>query len=232
MHIQKIYNQVIPIPKEDLDIYYQFKNIIPETYFVGGCIRDFLRNRNTIRDYDLVCFGEKEDILSKINLINPKLEILTQFDNVILFKHGSLQKASPNRKHFFAISISSDFDNDFLNRDFTVNSLYYNPENHCIFGNEESFLHIEKHLLIPCSEKSLANDVNILRAIRFINQLSFCPHPSIELAIDKATFNNTFTKLEAVRLRNEAYKHEFKWLATSGVAPKLIEVLNHFDVIH
>lgn len=201
----------LEIPLVYIDFIKDLKELDIETYVTGGAIRNFLLGYD-YEDIDLFCRCDKETFLSKI-----EVDVIVDFDNVLILEH---------KWNVFTVSFSSTYKDSFNSRDFTVNSFFYCPLKHEIFGYEVSFDDIFKRLLRPCRDENL-NTITILRALRFWNNYYLSPSGFwiYDLRLDTID-----TRFKALRLRNELKKHEIKNLMSRCILHKVTSKLFEFGI--
>ncbi len=177
----------------------EIQNIIaekfPQTYFVGGFVRDILLERK-ITDVDLATEALPEQICELIKnsfefsdknknfgiiTVNPHIEIAT------------FRVESYTDSRYPKVAFINSVEADSLRRDFTINSLYMSREGE-ILDFHDGMADLGKGLLrfIGNPEKKIHEDpLRIARAIRFAIQLEF----KIEYA-SAAAINQNFSLLQ------------------------------------
>jgi poly(A) polymerase len=191
-------------------------NLSPNTYLVGGCVRDMLLGKNP-KDFDLVCDIDL-DLVSKTLIDNG-----WKVDEA--GKQFLVMIASKNNEQFEIANFRNDgnysdgrrpdsvtiatIEEDCLRRDFTINSLYYHPLTCEILDPTNKGLLDLKNKIIrfngKASERVGEDSLRILRAYRFASQLGF----SIETKSLKACRTYFKTMCETIapeRMRVEIEK--------------------------
>lgn len=153
------------IPKRILDILNHLKTNGFEAYLVGGCVRDFLMNKEP-KDYDI----------STNATVSQMLEIFKEFhvinDNGL--KHNTVSL------HYMddIIEITSYKNNndysifgDLYNRDLTINAIAYDGDFIDPLGGLND---IKNKVLRVCNENTFKDDyLRVLRTLRFASKYGF-----------------------------------------------------------
>ncbi len=223
---------------KELDPYKPLLSLIEErgysAYFVGGCVRDALFNR-LIKDVDIASTAPTDEII----------DIFSDFPldfSGIAFKTVSFQykktpvtittfrKEGAYTKHRYPseVSYTQNIEEDASRRDFTINAIYINAEDH-VFDFYLGLEHIKEKRLVSIKppQRSMSEDaLRILRALRFAAtyQLSF-DDELIQAIKDHASLVN---KLSRHSLDSELDK--LKRHATIEQQTKFYEYLVRFNI--
>lgn len=158
-------------------------------YLVGGCVRDLLLGKNP-NDFDLVTDGDLDGIEEAlkengwvINEAGKSFLVLIASKNgkqyeVALFRNDGTY-ADGRRPDSVSIG---DINSDAERRDFTINSLYYDPFNHKLLDPTLKGINDLNNKVIrfngkKAEERVLEDHLRILRAYRFASRLKFSMHP-------------------------------------------------------
>jgi len=181
-----------------------------EAYFVGGCVRDFIRNV-TPDDYDIVTSAHPEQVMAifpRTVAVGAKFGVVA----VIIENHpyevatfrsddAYIDGRRPSGVHF---STSRE---DVFRRDFTVNGLLMNPETAEIIDHVGGLDDIEKKILrtIGDPDQRFNEDyLRMLRAIRFAANLNYEIDPATYDAMGK--YAAKIKQISAERLQEELGK--------------------------
>ncbi len=181
-----------------------------EAYFVGGCVRDFIRNVPP-DDYDIVTSahpGQVMAIFPHTVAVGAKFGVVA----VIIESHpyevatfrsddAYIDGRRPSSIHF-----STSFE-DVFRRDFTINGLLMNPETEEIIDHVGGRDDIEKKIIrtIGDPDRRFSEDyLRMLRAIRFAANLHYEIDPPTNDSIAK--YAAKITQISAERLREELGK--------------------------
>lgn len=202
-----------------------------EGFFVGGCVRDALIGRG-IKDVDIATSARPE----QVEACFPKtVAVGRQFGVVVVvMPSGANIEVATFRSDGAYIDgrrpasvIYSSAEEDVNRRDFTVNSLLYDPSAGKVIDYVDGLEDLGKKRVraVGDAAKRLTEDrLRVLRALRFAAQLDF----SIEDATWAAVANTTLVGLSAERLMDEWFKglageHPSRWfelIALSGRMPE------------
>jgi poly(A) polymerase len=181
-----------------------------EAYFVGGCVRDFIRN-NIPGDYDIVTSALPEQVTA---LFDHTVAIGAKFGVVAVIADGHPYEVAtfrsddvyedgrrPIQVHF------SSAKEDVFRRDFTVNGLLMNPETNEIIDYVNGRADIEKKIIraIGDPEGRFNEDfLRMLRAVRFAANLDFAIDPATQKAIERNA--KKIKQISAERVQEELGK--------------------------
>ncbi|MEG1141823.1 MAG: hypothetical protein RSE41_05180 [Clostridia bacterium] len=186
-----IRNIKLEIPENYLNLIDKLEDHDFKLYVTGGAIRNKLLGF-TYSDIDLVCIGRsKDDFKEKFK---GEIRILADFDNVLIYVDKMI--------NVFAISFSESIEEDFYQRDFTINSFIYDTRLSKLYGRDIAYTDIKNRILRPCNELNLTL-ITTLRGIRLSKEYNLNPINYKVLNI----LTGVDTKFLSLRLRNELSKH-------------------------
>lgn len=159
-----------------------------DTYVIGGFVRDFVLQRGTAKDIDIVAIGSGIKLAEKVASLlpnKPKVSVFKNFGTAML-KHGDIElefvgarKESYHRDSRKPVVENGTLEDDQNRRDFTINAL-------ALSLNEDSFgdlidpfdgiSDLENKILRTPLEPSITysdDPLRMMRAIRFATQLKF-----------------------------------------------------------
>jgi len=162
-----------------------------EAYFVGGCVRDFIRG-DVPGDYDIVTSALPDQVMA---MFSHTVAIGAKFGVVaVIVDHHPYEVATfrsddiyENGRHPSQVHFSSAKE-DVFRRDFTVNGLLMDPETNEIVDYVNGRADIEKKIIRTIGDPdSRFNEdyLRMLRAIRFAANLGFAIDPATQRAIEK-----------------------------------------------
>ena len=195
-----------------------------EGYLVGGCIRDLLLDKRP-KDFDVATNATPEqahELFRRSRLIGRRFKLLhvrwgRELIEVATFRasHDSQPTNNDDGQHgrqndsglILRDNVYGTIEEDALRRDFTVNALYYCPQDHCVydFANGYSDLQNRTLRMIGDPEARYREDpVRMLRAARFAAKLDFDIEPATEEPI--ARLAHLLDDIAPARLFDEALK--------------------------
>jgi len=200
-------NQKIPrkkIPRGIVEIIRLLKKNNFEAYIVGGAIRDILLNR-TPKDFDLSTSATPSEIkkifTKRATLIGKRFKLVHIFNGKDIVEVSTFRKTPDKKKQVIKKKTSLKTmifdDNEFgtakedaFRRDFTVNSLFYDPIDEKLIDFTQkglTDLHNSQVRAIGNPTTRFEEDpVRILRALKLIGQYNF----SFEKETEKALIKN------------------------------------------
>jgi poly(A) polymerase len=209
-----------------------------ETYFVGGCVRDFIRGVAP-DDYDIVTSAHPEQVMSifpRTVTVGAKFGVIA----VIIENHPyevatfRSDDAYVDGRRPSGIRFSSARE-DVFRRDFTVNGLLMNPETEEVIDYVNGLADIEKKIIRTIGDPDTRFNedyLRLLRAVRFAANLDY----EIEYATQEAIKNHTgkIKQISAERLQEELNKiatragarHGFELLAETELLQELLPEVN------
>lgn len=201
-----------------------------ESYFVGGCVRDFILGKSS-SDYDIVTSAMPQQVME---LFSRTVSIGAKFGVVAVIMEGHPYEVAtfrsddiyedgrhPSRVHF------SSAREDVLRRDFTINGLLMDPENNDIFDYVDGRSDITKKIIrtIGDPETRFNEDyLRMLRAIRFAANLGFGIDPATKNAVERNA--SKITQISAERIRDELNK-----ILTRGGSRTGLELMAQMDIL-
>lgn len=201
-----------------------------EAYIIGGYVRDYLLGIES-SDIDICTNARVKDLLEifKNNNVTSNeygsIKIMTDKYRIDITTYRKDIKYNGNRKDV-EIEYVNNLIDDINRRDFTINTICMNKENHII-----DILNGQKDLnnkIIRCigeSEKRLTEDpLRILRAIRFATILDF----TIEESLYHALIKNSYL---LKKLSKEKIKEELTKILINKNALKGLRLLKETDCL-
>lgn len=164
------------------------KELQLEAYVIGGFVRDFILNRGTAKDIDVVAIGSGIELAKQVskNLPNnPKVQVFKTYGTAMLryddieIEFVGARKESYNENSRNPVVENGTLEDDQNRRDFTINALALNLS-HSNFGELldpfNGVTDLEKQLIrTPLTPDITYSDdpLRMMRAIRFATQLNF-----------------------------------------------------------
>lgn len=205
-------------------------------YLVGGCVRDMLLGALP-KDFDVATSARPRQIRrlfrnSKIIGRRFKLAHILFRDKFI--EVSTFRRVPPeDSKHFKSEGLLILRDNvygepwdDARRRDFTVNSLFYDVDEHVVIDYTEGYEDLQKRILRTIGDPDVRlpeDPVRILRAIKFSCRLDLAIDPGNAVAMRAHV--SELSKSSAPRVKEEIVR-----LMTCGASSKALRMLFDLDV--
>ena len=214
-----------------------------DAYLVGGAVRDMMLNQ-TPKDFDVATNATPENIrklFKNSRIIGRRFQIVhirfgREIIEVTTFRGSHNNPSAVKSAKTSAVSaegmltrdnVFGSMEEDAERRDFTVNALYYDPQQAKIYDFCDGLQDLESKTLRLIGEPDTRfkeDPVRILRAIRFSVKLGFDIAPDI---IDGFNPNAPLLrKVSAARLFDESLK-----LYISGHALATFQMLKKHDIL-
>src|SRR3954447_724929 len=215
---------------------------IKQAYLVGGCVRDWLSGM-PVKDYDVEVFGVGYEELTKVLSGWGKTDLVGRSFGVVKLntRNGACydftiprrdSKIAPGHKGFsIAFDASLEPRDAAARRDFTVNSLMYDPRQRAVldfFGGQTD---LKNRVLRHTSEAFVEDPLRVLRGMQFASRFELKAAP--ETIVLARSMKQSFAELAPERVREEW----FKW-ASKSEKPSLglqflfdTEWIDHFPEI-
>lgn len=195
-----------------LEIMLILRNASPNTYLVGGCVRDMLLGK-TPKDFDIVTDAIVTSLLT--DFTNSGWEVKGVGDHFMVYvasKNGNMFEIANFRKESgFTDGRRPDYveigtlEEDAARRDFTVNSIYYDPFSGSFIDPNNGMKDIKSKMLkfIGNPNDRIREDyLRIFRFYRFLSKLGFEGHPK-SLRACREMFREAYQKTTPERVRME-----------------------------
>ena len=187
-----------------------------QAYLVGGCVRDLLLGKSP-KDFDVATDAHPDKIRSLFNnarIVGRRFQIVhVRFGRDIIevttFRAPASGKSSKVTEGGMLLSdnVYGTYEQDVMRRDFTMNALYYDPQEDKVRDLVNGRADIDNKIikLIGDSEQRYREDpVRMLRAARFEAKLGFQIEPDTESAIHR--FGHLLQSIPPARLFEETLK--------------------------
>lgn len=186
----------------------------PKTYLVGGCVRDMLLGK-TPKDYDIVTTANIEILNEDCDRFRSNgwsVDYVGQHFGVYIFsKNGRQFDVANFRKDIGGdgrrpeSTVIGTLEEDAARRDFTVNSIYYDPFNGQYIDPNGGIKDLKANILrfIGNPHDRIKEDyLRVFRFYRFLAKLGFEGH-SKSLKACREMFNEAYQKTTPERVRME-----------------------------
>lgn len=200
-----------------------------EAYIVGGAVRDMLLGRKP-KDFDIATSlspRQVQKLFWNARIIGRRFRIVHLYFNhdkiieVTTFRSDEENFEEGNN------NIYGTIEQDARRRDFSINSLYYNPQNGQLldFNNAmEDFKRKKIRSLIPLSYSFSEDPVRMIRAIKYHVTTGFSLKFDVRWAIKKNSSN--LSHVSTSRLTEEVGK-----ILSSGYAKGIFTEMNNYKLL-
>ncbi|MFL0803700.1 MAG: polynucleotide adenylyltransferase PcnB [Agarilytica sp.] len=211
-----------------------------EAYLVGGCVRDLLLDEHP-KDFDVATDATPEQVkkvFRSARIIGRRFRIVhvrfgREIIEVTTFR-GSPKGAKSKNDHnqsdkgiLLRDNVYGDIRSDALRRDFTVNALYYAPQDGAILDYANGLDDLEQRQLRIIGDPDARykeDPVRMLRAVRFAAKLGFALTPETEAPIQEHA--DYLSDIPPARLFEEVLK-----LFVSGYATAVLTKLREYGLL-
>ncbi len=152
-----------------------------EAYFVGGCVRDLIISPNKIpKDIDITTSASPQNVIQLFpssQFVGEAFGVCLVPMDIFSFEVAAFRVEGNyvDKRHPQYIK-QGNFLEDSCRRDFTMNSLYYNPSENIIKDNHDGIVDISNKIIRCVGDSNQRFDedaVRVLRALRFASDLNF-----------------------------------------------------------
>jgi len=206
------------IPKYIQKIIKDLKASRYEAYIVGGCVRDVLMGKEP-KDWDITTNALPEQVLKifsearyentfgtvllPIRALAKEGEVKGKLEDVVEITTYRSEQGYSDRRHPDTIRFETELDKDLERRDFTINALALDPEDHDkiidLFGGQKDIKAKIIRAVGEPSDRFKEDALRMLRAVRFSSQLGFELEPKTQRAIIKLAGSLKFVSKERIR---------------------------------
>ncbi len=193
------------VDSEAIDIVKRLQNEGFTAYLVGGCVRDLLLGLKP-KDFDIATNAKPREvkrIIKNSYIIGRRFKLVLvkrgfkQFEVATFRKDPEDKKSIPDRDNVFGKP-----QEDASRRDFTINSIFYDPINKKIIDYEKGIKDIKKRLIRMIGNPIIRlreDPIRILRALRFAEKLNFSIESQLRKAIEGLGSELKNSKLPRIR---------------------------------
>jgi poly(A) polymerase len=209
-------------------------------YLVGGGVRDLLLNQRP-KDFDVSTAAKPEEIRALFRnaiLIGRRFRLAhirfgKKIIEVATFRAGDPESATLIVRD----NVWGSEEEDVLRRDFTINGLFYNPENQTVIDYVGGFIDLEKRTLRAIGQpdvRFVQDPVRMIRLLKFCARFNFQIHPPTHEAMLQCRnhiINSSSARIleELLRmLQSGSAEPFFRLLHQYGLLKLLIAPLAHF----
>lgn len=203
------------IPEEVLSVHERLRKAGFEAFFVGGCVRDLLLQREP-KDWDITTNAKPHEIQPLYEETFYENDygtvgVVTQSENprykVIEITPYRIEGKYSNARHPDDVSWAQNLSDDLRRRDFTVNAMAYDPETDRVIDEHGGMDDLNKKVVVcvgKAGERFAEDALRMLRAIRFSAELDFALDGATAAGI--AENANLLATISRERIRDEFCK--------------------------
>jgi poly(A) polymerase len=176
----------IPVKKIDRHAYYVIQKLRQagfEAYLVGGSVRDLLLNRKP-KDFDISTSARPEEIKSLFRnclLIGKRFRLAHIRFGKKLLEVSTFRSGDPTKEDLILRDNAwGSAEEDVLRRDFTINGLYYDPENETVIdyvGGVEDAKGKTLRTIGKAETRFRQDPVRMIRLLKFKARFDFIVDP-------------------------------------------------------
>ncbi len=218
------------IPQNVLQILQTLNTAGYEAYIVGGCVRDFILNREP-QDWDITTSALPEQIKA---LFPHTVDTGIQHGTVTVVYDKVNYEVTTYRidgvysdgRHPDAVSFTPNLEEDLLRRDFTMNAMAYHPQYGLQdpYGGKQDIADKQIRGVGEPAKRFQEDGLRMLRCVRFAVQLGFDVEPATYTALQEHA--DLIEKISVERIHEEldklwkgAYIEQLPLLLGSGLLP-------------
>lgn len=200
-----------------------------EAYIVGGSIRDLMLGRKP-KDFDIATSASPRQVQRLFwnsRIIGKRFKIVHLFFGSEKIIEVTTFRSDQENFEEGNNNVYGTIEQDAKRRDFSINSLYYNPSNCQILDFNNAMEDIKKKVirsLIPLKYAFSEDPVRMLRALKYQATTGFRLKWNVSVAIKKNA--ELINKCSTSRLTEEVYK-----ILSSGSSEKIFENLKTYKIL-
>ena len=197
----------------------EIRDLGGQSFLVGGAVRDFLLNQKIQKDLDLEVFGiglsDLENLLAKAGKLSKvgksfgvlKLKLTDREYDFSLPRQE--RKIGPGHRGFKVRSLTQmAYPRAALRRDFTINSIAYDPLNHQFLDPLQGRRDLERKILRHIGSSFSEDPLRVLRAMQFSARFEFRVAPETtrlcrSLELDELPKERIFEEFKKLLLLSE-----------------------------
>ncbi len=197
LYTQKLHSQKSEIDPQAVQILRRLKESGFQAYLVGGGVRDLLVDLKP-KDFDIATNASPNEVRKKVPycfIIGRRFKLVharrgDQIFEIATFRRQALAEemvaAEQDESKFAEENFFGNIEEDSFRRDFTINSLFYDPIDEEIIDHCGGLKDIESHTMRMIGDpkaRLIEDPIRMLRAVRLSQKLQFSIEPSLREAI-------------------------------------------------
>ncbi len=194
------------LDRDALKIMRRLNNAGFDAYLVGGAVRDLLIGKIP-KDFDIATDAQPQQIK---RLFRNSRIIGRRFQLVHIFFGPKIIEVSTFRSNEVGGANNNIFgtiEDDVKRRDFTLNALYYSPNDEYVLDYVDGYKHIQERKmesLIPLDKTFIDDPVRLIRAVKYAENSGFSMPFWLKRAVRK--YAQEISRCPSSRLTEEVFK--------------------------
>ena len=230
------------LPTELTLLMQEIRDLGGQSFLVGGAVRDFLRNQKIQKDLDVEVFGIRLPDLENLLAKAGKLSKVGKSFGVLKLKLTDREydfslprqewKIGPGHHGFKVRSLTQmAYPSAASRRDFTINSIAYDPLNHQFLDPFQGRRDLERKILRHIGSSFSEDPLRVLRAMQFSARFEFRVAPETTrlcrtLELDELPKERIFEEFKKLLLLSEKPSRGLETARELGILKGFPE-LNH-----
>jgi len=212
------------VDSEAVSIVRRLKGAGFKTYIVGGAVRDLILGKKP-KDFDIVSEASPtriKKIYRNSRIIGRRFRLVHVYFGQRIFEVATFRSL----KDGHTSNTFGTIDEDVLRRDFTMNALFYDPEQQLVIDYVGGMKDIKKRQVKPIIplEKIFTDDpVRMIRAVKYAASTGFSIPMNLKWKIKKES--NLLTSISPSRLTEEIFK-----IINSNKAAAIVDLLDNMGL--
>jgi len=193
------------VDREAVSIIRKLKSAGYDSYIVGGAVRDLILGKKP-KDFDIVSSASPariKKIFRNSRIIGRRFRLVHVYFSQRTFEVSTFRSL----KDGTTSNTFGTIDEDVLRRDFSLNALYYDPEQKIVVDYVGGFKDIKKKLIKPVinlSEIFTDDPVRMIRAVKYAALTGFTLPLNLKMKITHQS--NLLSSISPSRLTEEIFK--------------------------
>ena len=208
------------VDSEAVSIVRKLKNAGFDTYIVGGAVRDLILGKKP-KDFDIVSAASPARIkrmFRNSRIIGRRFRLVHVYFGERIFEVSTFRSL----KDGHTSNTFGKIDEDVFRRDFTMNALFYDPEQQIVVDYVGGMQDIRKRLVkpvIPLQDIFTEDPVRMIRAVKYAATTDFSLPLNLKLRIKK--HSGLIASISPSRLTEEIFK-----IIHSGRSSEIVDLLD------
>jgi len=208
------------VDSEAVTIVKRLKSSGFDAFIVGGAVRDLILGKKP-KDFDIVSTASPsriKKIFRNARIIGRRFRLVHVYSGQKVFEVSTFRSI----KDGHTSNTFGTMDEDVFRRDFTMNALYYDPEQQIVVDYVDGINDIKKRQvkpIIPLSEIFTDDPVRMIRAVKYAAAAGFSIPMNLKMKIQKQS--NLLASISPSRLTEEILK-----IIHSEKAAEIVDLLD------